>query len=87
MPSRRTWFQDDASGRYRVRIEEVVLNGFSLSWRWYVFDVERQLAVVGTDIAHRDADAWSEAWAVVALCLAAQTSCPQGAYSIGTTGY
>jgi len=85
--STRTFVQNDASGRYRIRVDEVVVNGFTVSWRWYVFAVERRMWVVDTDIAHRDADAWSEAWAVVALCLANNDSKLQGSYVIGTSGY
>jgi len=80
-------FADDRSGKYRVRVEEITLSGFTVAWRWYVFDVQNRMNVVDTDIAHRDADAWCEGWAIVALLLSRDDSKLEGAYSIGLTQY
>lgn len=87
MPNGRAWWQDDASGRYRIRVEESIHAGFATSYTWRVLDKGNHLVEIATDIAHRDADAWSEAWATVALCLANNDSHLVGAYSIGTSGY
>lgn len=77
----------DASAQYRVDVEPIRLAGILTAWRWRVVDLRNRSNVVDEDLAHRDADAWSEAWAIVALLLSRNDSRLEGGYSIGVTQY
>lgn len=77
----------DASGRYEIVLEQFQLDGFPVSYRVHVTDTERGHALVLEETYHRDADAMSEGWAVIALLLAQNDSHLGGAYVIGASAY
>lgn len=81
------WQAWDDSKRYRIDVDPVRVGGFLAYWRWRVVDLGARGAVIDEDTAHRDADAWSEAWAIVSLLLAHNDAHLEGAYSIGVTQY
>ena len=59
---------------------------FPASWRYTVM-LNTTREIIDEQICVTDADAWSEAWATVALIRATRDGKFEGAYQIGVSGY
>lgn len=68
-------------------LEQFQLAGIPVSYRVHVTDTQRGDDLLLEETYHRDADAMSEGWAVIALLLAQNDSHLAGAYVIGASAY